>query len=287
VVAEKLLAKGQEVRVIGRDARRLERLSDNGAEPFVADVTDKTALTEAFSGAKAVYLLIPPAITSPDVLARSEQVGDALAQAVEEAGVTHAVVLSSIGADKPEGTGPVLGLHNFEQKLNRIAALHALYLRAGYFMENTLAQVDVVRGFGMVAGPFRADLRLSMIATRDIGAVAAEALLNLNFRGKSTRELLGPRDVTYADVAKAIGTAIGKPSLAYVQMPAPQFKAALAQMGMSENMAQLILEMTEALQSGHMAALEPRSPQNTTPTTIETFVADKFLPVFRAKAASA
>jgi uncharacterized protein YbjT (DUF2867 family) len=286
-IADRLLTKGQPVRVIGRDAGRLKRFAERGAEPYVADMTDADAVEGAFSGAKAVYALIPPNITSPDVRGYAEQVAEAIAWAIEEAGVTHAVVLSSIGADKPARTGPVAGLHNLEEKLNRIATLNAVYLRAGYFMENTFPQMDAIRRFGMVAGPFRPDLLLPMIATRDIAAVAADELLNLGFQGRTTRELLGPGDVSYTDVAKAIGRAIGKPELAYVQMPATQFKAAVTQMGMSESMAGLILEMSEALNSGYMVALEKRSPRNTTLTTLETFVAEKFVPAFRAKAASA
>lgn len=287
VVAEKLLANGEKVRVIGRDPKRLERFTQKGAEAFAADVTDAAALTKAFSGAKAVYAMSPPNITSTDVRANQERVKDALATALEKNGVKHAVVLSSFGADKPDKTGPVVGLHNLEEKLNGIAGLNALYLRAGYFMENTLPQVSVIKSFGMMAGPVRADLPLPMIATRDIGAVAAEALLKLDFEGKRSRELLGARDVTYAEAARVIGDAIGKPGLSYTQMPAAQLKPALTQMGMSSNMADLLLEMADALNSGYMRALEPRSPQNTTPTTFETFVAEDFVPRFQGKAARA
>jgi uncharacterized protein YbjT (DUF2867 family) len=287
VVAEKLLANGEEVRVVGRDPKRLERFTQKGAEAFAADVTDAAALTKAFSGAKAVYAMIPPNITSTDVRANQERVTGALATALEKSGVKHAVVLSSFGADKPDKTGPVVGLHNLEEKLNGIAGLNALYLRAGYFMENTLPQVGVIKSFGMMAGPVRADLRLPMIATRDIGAVAAEALLKLDFEGKRSRELLGARDVNYAEAARVIGDAIGKPGLSYTQMPAAQLKPALTQMGMSSNMADLLLEMADALNAGYMRPLEPRSPQNTTPTTFETFVAEEFVPRFQGKAARA
>jgi hypothetical protein len=58
-------------------------------------------------------------------------------------------------------------------------------------------------------------------------------------------------------------------------------------MGMSSNMADLLLEMAEALNSGYMVALEPRSERNTTPTSIETFVAEEFVPRFQAKGAGA
>ena len=197
VVAEKLLAKGQKVRVIGRDLRRLERFTRKGAEPTAADATDAASLTKAFSGAQAVYALVPPNVGAPDVLAYSGRVSDAVAAAIEKNGVTHAVILSSYGAEKPDKTGPVLGLHHLEQKLNAIARLNAVYLRAGYFMENILPQTDIVRNMGSMAGPVRTDLPLPMIATRDIGAAAAETLLKLDFQGKTTRELQGARDVSY------------------------------------------------------------------------------------------
>jgi uncharacterized protein YbjT (DUF2867 family) len=181
----------------------------------------------------------------------------------------------------------VVGLHNLEQKLNGIAALKAVYLRAGYFMENLLPQVGIIQNFGVTGGPLRSDLKVAMIATQDIGAAAAEALLKLEFTGKQARELLGQRDLTYQEVASVIGQAVGKPSLGYMQFPPAQLRPALVQMGMSANMADLILEMAEALNSGYMAALEPRSAQNTTPTPIETFVAEQIVPRFTGKAAGA
>jgi uncharacterized protein YbjT (DUF2867 family) len=180
-----------------------------------------------------------------------------------------------------------MGLHTLEQKLEAIAGLNVLFLRAGYFMENILPQVGVIQSFGNLAGPVRPDLALAMIASRDIGAFAAEALARRDFQGKQRRELLGARDVSYAQVAKVIGAAIGKPNLTYQQAPAAQLKPALTHMGMSPNMADLLLEMSDALNSGHMRALETRSAQNTTPTTIETFVAEVFVPAYRAQAARA
>jgi uncharacterized protein YbjT (DUF2867 family) len=287
IVTEKLLAKGEKVRVVGRDAKRLERFANKGAEPFVADEKDAAALSKAFSGAKAVYAMIPPNIVSPDVRAYQEQVSDDLAAAITKNGIKYAVVLSSVGSDKPDRTGPVVGLHSLEKKLDGIPGLNALYLRAGYFMENLLPQVGVIQSFGVIAGPVRPDLPLPMIATRDIGAVAAEALLNLDFTGKHSRELQGPRDVTYNDVAKIVGAAIGKPDLKYQQMPAAQLKPALLQMGMSSNMADLLLEMAESLNSGYMKMLEPRSPANSTPTTLDTFIAEVFVPAYKGIAAGA
>jgi len=286
VVAKNLLARGQKVRVVGRRADRLQSLATEGAEIAVADATEAPALTKALKGADSVYLLVPPDITSNDFRTYQDRVSDAIAAAVENSGVKSVVSLSSVGADKPSSTGPVAGLYNLEQKLNQIDGVNVLHLRAGYFMENTLPQVGVVRTLGSVAGPIRPDLKLPMIATRDIGVAAADALLRREFRGKQTRELLGQRDLDYVEVASIIGKAIGKPSLGYVQAPEDQLRVAMGQMGMSANMVGLLLEMAGALNSGHMKALEPRSAANTTPTSFETFVQEHFIPAYRQQMAA-
>jgi uncharacterized protein YbjT (DUF2867 family) len=287
VASKTLLAKGQKVRVVGRDKSKLAQFVSQGAEAFEADAQNAESLTKAFTGAKAVYSMVPPLLSSPDFRAYQDQVTEAIATALEAAKVTHTVTLSSVGADKPEKTGPVAGLHNMESRFGRIAGLNSLHLRAGYFMENVLAQIEVIRNFGLMAGPVRADLALPMIATRDIGAAAAEALLALDFSGQKTRELLGQRDISYAEVAGIAGAAMGKPGLAYLQLPSQQVIPAMTQMGMSANMAELLCEMSDALNSGHMKALEPRSAANTTPTSFETFVQEVFVPAFRGNAATA
>ena len=287
VVAKTLLSRGERVRVIGRTPERLKTLAAEGAEPFAADLTDVAGVTQAFVGAKAVYVMMPPNLASPDFRAFQNRVTDAITAALQSTGVTHAVTLSSIGADKPDKTGPVVGLHYLEQQLNGIDHLNVLHLRAGYFMENTLAQIGIIRATGMTVGPLRPDLKLPMIATRDIGETAANALLNLDFRQKQTCELLGQRDISMTEVAQIIGRAVGKPDLRYTQAPDEQVRPALIQLGMSSKMADLILEMSAALNSGHMRALEQRSEQNTTPTSYETFVREEFLPLYEGKPAAA
>ncbi|HEY6303478.1 MAG TPA: NmrA family NAD(P)-binding protein [Terriglobales bacterium] len=286
VVAKNLLAHGQKVRVVGRNEAHLQPLATEGAEIFIGDVTDASALTKAFNKADAAYVMIPPNPGSSDVRAYEDRVSNAIAAAVQNAGVKNVVSLSSFGADKPTGTGPVAGLHDLEQKLNHINGANALHLRAGYFMENTLPQVGAIRMLGKGIGPVSPNLKLPMIATHDIGAAAANALLRLAFQGKQTQELQGQRDLDYTEAAAIIGKAIGKPDLGYIQAPDDQIRAAMVQMGMSDNFAGLILEMAGALNTGHMRALEPRTASNTTPTKFETFVAESFVPAYQQQVAA-
>src|SRR2546429_8753971 len=170
VVARKLLDKGKRVRVVGRDNKKLASFVTRGADAFTADVLDTDALSRAFAGAQGVYALIPPDMTSPDFRAYQDRVTESIAKALEKGGVTHAVTLSSVGADKPEKTGPVVGLRKMEMRLAQVRGLNALHLRAGYFMENTLAQIGIIRSFGIMAGGGRADPPLPLIATRDTRA---------------------------------------------------------------------------------------------------------------------
>ena len=285
IVASNLLARGQKVRVVGRNAAHLQPLAAEGAETFIGDGRDASALTRAFQHADSAYVLIPSNPTSNDPIADSGRLSDAIATAVQNAGVKNVVALSSIGADKSSGTGPVVGLHHLEEKLNQIANTNVLALRAGYFMENTLPQAAAIQKMGYSVGPLRPDLKVPMIATRDIGAAAADALLNQP-RGKHIRELHGQRDLTYTEVALIIGKSIGKPDMKYVQLPDDQARGALVQMGMTEAFARVLLEMTNALNNGTMRALEPRSPQNTTPTSYETFVAEVFVPAYQHEVAA-
>jgi uncharacterized protein YbjT (DUF2867 family) len=286
VVAKTLLARGHKVRAVARTAARLQALTSQGAEAFPCDITDSEQILRALKGVEGAYVLIPPNVSSTDVRTFQERVSDSLASAIAKSAVPFVVSLSSVGADKAAGTGPAVGLHNLEEKLNRIDPVNILHLRAAYFMENTLGQAAAIRMMGSTAGPLRPDLKLPMIATRDIGAVAAEALLQLDFKGKQTRELLGQRDLDYREVATIIGKAIGKPNLGYVQAPDEQFRSVLTQMGMSMNVADLLLEMSKALNSGHMKAMEPRNSKNTTHTSYETFVAEEFVPRYKEQSAA-
>jgi uncharacterized protein YbjT (DUF2867 family) len=288
IVAEKLLARGEKVRAIGRDKTKLEKLAAKGAETAAGELTDAAFLANAFEGARAVYFMVPPNPMSNDYRKFQREVIEAGASALEKAKVRYVVALSSYGADKEAGSGPVSGLNGLETRFAKIPGLNVLFLRPGYFMENLLGQIPAIQNFGMMASPVAPDLALPAIATEDIGAAAAEHLLKLDFSGNGTKELQGQRDITYAEAATIIGKAIGKPDLKYMQMPGNEFVGVITSMGLSKNFGELIVEMCDAMNDGRMKALEPRTAENTTPTAIETFVDGVFVPAFKgSKAASA
>jgi uncharacterized protein YbjT (DUF2867 family) len=283
IVADVLLSKGKKVRVVGRDSGRLKPFVDKGAEAFTAEMSNVASLTKAFSGARAAYLLLPPAKAPED----QERDSDGIAKAAKESGLRYAVHLSSYGAQLAKGAGPVSGLHSSEQNLNAIDDLNVLHLRAAYFMENNLAAIAMIHNIGLFGSALAPDVKLPMVATRDVGNYAAQRLLDLDFSGKQTREVLGERDLSMTETTAVIARSIGKPDLRYQQFPYDQVQQVLMQLGVPPKGAAMYIEMYKAINAGVLVALEPRSRENTTPTSIERFVQDVFAPAYQRKATSA
>lgn len=282
-VADTLLARGERVRLISRDAARLQRFVERGAEAAVGDLLDVKFLSEAFKGATAVFAMIPPNYGAKDFRSYQNIVGNNIATAIENAGVSHVVNLSSQGADLPRGTGPILGLHDQEERLNGVRDLNVVHLRPTYFMENLLGTIPLIHEKGIAGTAIRGDLQFAMIATQDIAGRVAGHLLTRNFSGKSYRDLLGQRDLTLQEAFTIIGRRIGISNLKYVQFGYEDAARALVESGISENVAGLFIEMSRALNAGLFAVNRPRNAENSTPTTIEQF-AELFADAYRATA---
>lgn len=281
VVAEGLLAAGKDVLVIGRSEDRLRPLTEKGAEAFTGSVDDAQSMSIAFSGAVGVYCMIPLRYDIDDLRAYQRTIGEAYTAAVNEAGVQHVVFLSSVGAQHKKGTGPIAGLREQEDRLAKLEGVNVLNLRPAWFMENLMFNMDMIREMGIVGTPAEGDRPMAMIATRDIGAYAAERLVALDFEGKGTQELLGAADVSLEEAARAIGAAISKDDLRYVQFPFDDFEKAALGMGMGRSAVSNFSEMYRAINDGLVVAEEERSTANTTPTTIEDF-AQVFAGVYAA-----
>jgi uncharacterized protein YbjT (DUF2867 family) len=162
-----------------------------------------------------------------------------------------------------------------------------MHVRAGYFFENHLANINMMQMMGLIGGALNGDQRMPQIATRDIGAFAAERLLKLDFNNKSTHELLGERDLSMNEAASVIGKALGKSDLRYVQFPYDQVEQVLLQMGTPPKTAACFIEMFQGINNGVVVSTETRNAENSTPTSIEMFVKEVFLPAYQGKGVSA
>jgi uncharacterized protein YbjT (DUF2867 family) len=285
-VALALLAQGKAVRVIGRAADKLAPLVAKGAEAAIGSLDDVAFLSKALAGARGAFLMIPPNHVAPDFPAYQRRISEAMAKAVAASGLRHAVSLSSIGAHQPAGLGPITGLHHHEQRLRQHAGVALLHLRPAFFMENHLATLPLIKGMGIYGSPIPADLVFPQIATRDIAAVVAKRLAALDFSGDSTLELLGPADLTMSATTRALGTAIGKPELPYVQFPYDDARKAMVGAGLSPSMADQYIEMHQGFAAGLAAPAQARSAATSTPTTITQFAKDVFAPAYHGGTAA-
>ncbi|MGC3997821.1 MAG: NAD(P)H-binding protein [Anaeromyxobacter sp.] len=278
VIADRLLSAGKKVRVVARSAGKLAALQARGAEVAAGEVTDAAFATRALQGAIAAFLLIPP----PSLRPFQDQVIAALGQAVEQGRVPRVVTLSSIGADQPSGNGPIGGLHALEQRLARIPGLSALHLRAGYFLENFLGSLGMIKGMGLNGSAIHADLPMKMVAAADIGEVGARRLLALDWQGTEVQEVQGERDLTMAQATAALGAAIGKPALPYVAFPYPDAEQGMIGAGLPPELAKAYVDMARGFNEGICRSLQPRSARTTTPTSVETWARQVFAPAHGA-----
>lgn len=270
-LAKLLLGQGRKVRVIGRDAAHMKSLKEAGAELAVGSAADPAFLTQQFKGADAVYAMIPPEYSSPDHRKYQNVVGEAIAQAIVKSGAKTVVSLSSGGASLPEGTGPIAGLHDQEERLKKLSGVNILHLRAAYFMENHLHAVGLIKAFGVYPGMIAPDVPMAMIAVQDIAAHAAKELVQPTFKGQSVRHLVGPREYTMSEAAGVLGAAIGKPDLKYAKGDPAQAKAGMVQNGFSQNVADQFEEMSNAMSDGRIAGSIDAATMIRTSTTLEQF----------------
>lgn len=278
-----LLTRGEKVRVIGRDSAKLRTFVGKGAEAAVGDLKDTSFLTRAFTGIDALFAMIPPNYTVTDFRVYQNEIGASIANAIIRGGVKHIVNLSSQGGELPAGTGPILGLHDQEERLNGLAGVNVLHLRPTYFMENLLMNIPLINERGIAGSAVRGDRAFAMIATKDIAARVAEHLVRRDFTGKVVKDLLGQRDLSLNEAIGVIGRKIGLPDLKYVQFPYDDAAKGMTAMGISPDASRLFVEMSRALNDGLFAVNRPRTAENTTPTSIEEF-AGTFAAAFEAAA---
>jgi len=272
-LVRQLLAAGETVRAIGRKPAVLAELAAAGAETAAGDAGDAAFLADAFRGSDAVFTMLPYSPGAPDFRAEQARLGAAIVTAVRDSGVRKVVALSSLGADLPAGTGFIAAsLHPQEQRLRALSGVDVLLLRPTLFFESIVAAVDGIEAQGVHADVVDPDVPVPMIASRDVADAAARALAARDWAGVQVRELLGPRDLTYAEATRILGAAIGRADLPYVQLPPDDMSAALVEAGFAPDTAALHVEMGQALSAGSIR--RHRTLETTTPTRFEDVVAE-------------
>jgi len=251
-LALKLLGEGHDVTIIGRNADHLKELTDKGAKAAIGSVEDSSFLRDAFAGADAVYTMVPPNFATNDLKGHIASVGRKYADAIGANKIRYVVNLSSVGAHMKEGAGPVSGLYYVEEALNALPDTNVLHLRPGYFYYNFFGQVSMVKNMNFVGSNFGGNEKLVMADPRDIAEIAAGALLKLDFKGKSVQYIASDEKLGN-EIAEALGRAIGKPDLKWVEFTDEQAVGGMIQAGLPEELAKNYGEMGHAIHSGEFS----------------------------------
>lgn len=252
-LTEKLIAAGHQVTVISSNTDRKNEIEQLGAVAAIGSVQDTAFLTSVFSGADAVYTMVPPTYAASDWKAHIASVGKNYAEAIRAAGVKNVVNLSSVGAHMPEGCGPVSGLYRVEQTMNALEGVNVLHLRPVFFYYNLLGNIGMIKNMGIIGGNYGEDAMMAFVSPADIAEVAADELQKLNFTGKSVQYILSDmRNVN--EVASVLGNAIGKPDLKWVNFRDEDTLGGMLQAGVPEEVAKNYVEMGAAARSGEMSA---------------------------------
>ncbi len=264
VVASTLLAAGKPVRVVVRDAKKGETWAAKGAEVAVAEMSDRKAFAVALRGAVGAYVLQPPFAWSATGIPEARlALNEAIAGAIADAKPGHVVLLSSVGADQPSGTGPVKYLYDLEQKLTAIHAT-STFLRAGYFMENWAGMLKGAIDGGALYYGWTNEVAVPQVATEDIGKQAAKLLVE-GAPATSPRivQLSGPAELTLAQSAAALSKVSGK-EIKPVSVPLQAMIGSLMDIGASQDVAEIYAEMTGAINEGRMKFLPSEITRGTT-----------------------
>lgn len=282
-ITEALVKAGHSVTVITSRAASVAAIEALGAKAAVGSVEDADFLKQAFAGADAVYLMVPPKWGVTGWPAYQNRVGDAYVAAIQANDIQYVVLLSSIGAHLGKGVGPVDGLYDVEQKLKAVPGLNAVFLRPSYFMYNLFGMIDMVKSMSVMGGNFGADT-LALVHTSDIAEAALNELQQLGFTGQRVRYIASDEH-TGAEIAAILGAAIGKPDTPWVVFSDEQSKQGMLQAGLNEEMATEYTTMGEALRNGTMQAdYFANRPTVFGKVKLEDFARDEFAPAFNAPA---
>ncbi|WP_066371143.1 NAD(P)H-binding protein [Herbidospora mongoliensis] len=245
--ARELLRRGEQVRAVVRDPAKGADWTAEGARVAVADFGNRETLAEALRGCAGAFVMLPTDVAAADPDAAHRATADTIADAVRESGVPHVVVLSSVGGELADGTGPIRWLHHLENVL-RATGAQVTAVRSGHFQE----KVELLLGAVLDAGVYpvfaeSADVPTPMIATRDIGGAVAD-LLVAPAQASEVVDLDGP-SYTERQVAEELSSILGRP-LQVITIPKPGWAAAMVDGGLPPQLAEELVGLYDAEERG-------------------------------------
>lgn len=244
-LAINLINAGHNVTIISSSASKAAQITALGATPAIGSVNDVAFLAGTFKGADAIYAMIPNDLNSDNFREHIGGVGINYAEAIKASGVKKVVLLSSIGAHIDGGTGPISGIHDVEQTFNQLDGVDIRILRPAFFYTNFFNSIAMVKHAGIIGANYPGSNTQVMVHPRDIAEVAAFELQQ-PFTGKTIRYIASD-ERTLDEVAFALGKAIGKPELKWVEFTDEQSLQGMLDAGLPQEFARSYTQMGSAV----------------------------------------
>lgn len=280
IVAERLVeTEAVQPVLLARDPAKVAGLAARGAEVRVGSTDDVDFVVDAVRDVDSLFWLTPPTPVE-EYADLQRRFGAAAAAAVRSRPDLRVVHLSSVGAQHAEGNGPVDGLHEIGGMLDGVAT-DITHLRPGYFMENFLHQAGAIASENSLFMPVDPDAELPMVATRDIGQVAADRLLDRSWSGRHHVGIHGPTDLSHAEAARILGEALGR-TITLTPIPPEAAREAMISQGMPAGWVDEMLELYSGMAAGTLKPAEPRTAETTTPTTLAEWAREALAPAVAA-----
>lgn len=250
-LAKALIKEGHQITVIASSSERKSEIENLGAQAAIGSVNDINFLTQTFTGADAVYCMIPRANyfdQNLDLDAFTRTIGNNYAEAISKSGVKRVVFLSSIGAHLEQGSGIIQRYNEIEAVLNRLSNVSITFMRPTSFYYNLLAYIPMIKNQGVIAANYGADQLIPWVSPNDIAKAIAEELTT-PLDGKKIR-YVASEELTGDQTAKILGDVIGNPDLKWQLISDEETLNGLIAVGMQPKIAQGLVEMYAALYSG-------------------------------------
>lgn len=276
-VATKLSTTGAIPVLIGQNEGRLKKLNIPNSIIAVADLGNTNEMIAVTKGVDALFWLVPPLITAPNLKGWYNQVTAAGIAAVSQNHIKKVVLVSSLGANLDETSGNLAYAAEMELAFDKLDA-DVLSLRPGYFMENLLMQIQPLQVQKQFSFLFKPDFNIPFISTDDIGDVATQYLLDTQWAGHWKLNLMGPESITCSQVSAQL-SALLPHAVTYQQGSVQESKAMLAHFGATSGVQQELTDMFQALASDQGPYATTRTPESHTPTSFEQFAKLKLLPL--------
>ncbi|MCC8423503.1 NAD(P)H-binding protein [Mucilaginibacter sp. UR6-11] len=257
-----LVGQGHTVTVVSSDPKKQAAIETFGATAAIGSIADIEFLTKTFTGADAVYAMIPLSYTEPDLGDYMRRMARNYVAALKKAETRRVVVMSGWAADLVKGESVEHLFDNLDASIT--------IMRPASFYTNFYQSIDLIKGKGLIGkfltlrysglwalltgktgllmGNYGGDDRTVFVSPLDIAdAVGEELLLCPEQR---TIRYVGSEEMTCNEAAMIIGAAVGKPWLKWVLLSDKQMLQGLKMAKLPEKLAETLVEMQAVMHSG-------------------------------------